>query len=171
MSSKINFIGLIRDHFATMRNDRTQKLSKTDIIEAYLLPIIFSAILLYFKFTLAESILNYLITSFSIFVGLLINVLVLIYSISIDDKNMNPQKSNDLSSADTLIKEIFINISYSIIISSFCVVFSILCIIANDFQKPFITSIIIFLSINFFWTLLMILKRLHILMKFKFQNK
>lgn len=150
-----------------------------------ILPAITSCVLVFTKVVLNDGLGNALITSFSIFSALLFNLLLLVYDIS--GKSTDPSKaSNDpveKKRADrrrSLLKEIYINVSFSILVATISVVALLIhflkidmCDLAN-IETCRITwllpSIIYYLSIQFLLTLFMILKRVYILLAQAFED-
>lgn len=169
MSKKINIYPILCDHINTLKNNKTKKISRIDLIFSYGMPIIPAAIFPYIGCSFGKDMLSAIISSFSIFVGLLINVLVLIYTIINNEETKNTEPSESQKESKKLLIETFYNISYAILISFISIFFSLIPYIGqNDevFKKisHFVTPIIVFLVVNFFWTFTMTLKRLHILL-------
>lgn len=182
MFNKISILNIIKDHINTLKNNRTGKLSYLDIILFFLLPCVVSSLLIYTGISLNDALANALITSLSIFSALLFNLLLLVYDIS--DKKLNLPETNDefekiqRSKIRNLLQEIYINISFSILVSittvttlliyfvkiSNCIFFSInIC----SFQW-LLALVIYYLIIQFALNLIMILKRIYILLSKSF---
>jgi len=111
-------------------------------------------------------VLNSLLTAYSIFAGLLLNLLILVYTFS--GQASPPSALAKIRSE--LVKELHDNIAYSILVS---IVLVLLCMIAIAYTKrfdppkltsPWLTGVTIFLTLNFVLTLLMILKRIYIML-------
>jgi len=160
--SKINISGIIKNHFGTLKNYGSNNYSVSNILLFFVAPLASSIVAVYaFKLSLNKDVIGILINVFSIFAGLLFNLLVLVYDVI--SKVVKPNstfQSNNLKI--NLLEEIYFNISFEILLSLFNVL---LLAFASLFQQELINSI---LSIFVFWfvilfslTLLMVLKRVH----------
>ncbi|NMC57791.1 MAG: hypothetical protein GYA51_00125 [Candidatus Methanofastidiosa archaeon] len=157
MFDKINPINILKDHFNTLIDFKTKKILKTDILLFFVLPFAIAVILILTKNTLSN-IANILITAFSIFAALLLNLLLLIYSILGKEKGSSIK--NDIKIK--LLEEIYKNISFCILISIYCLLFLFATfIISNKFILPILELIVYFLLGVFILSLFMILKRVH----------
>jgi len=77
MFNKINIFKIISNHFNTLQNDNTKKCEFDDILTFLILPLLVSVGLYWFDFELKENAINIIITTLSIFVGLLFNIIVI----------------------------------------------------------------------------------------------
>lgn len=178
MTSKINISCILKDHFQTLKNERTKSFDALDISVFFGLPIAIGSVSFFLKAQMDDNSVTTLISAASIFSGLLINVLVLIYSLN--EKSIQNPEGNDHSENDNhdvnkktlekeLLKEIFANISFSILISMMLIIsLSFLVFLKPGYLAIIFTSISIALCTNFCLTLLMGLKRIHILLSDKF---
>ena len=150
---KINVWKVIKSHFKTLVNHNTKKPGWDDWCIFLIAPIVIALLIVFFEKDASTNTVNLIITSLSIFVGLLINVLVLIFSLL--------QKEKDSKIKIIVLKETIINITYVIIIS---VVTMILCFCMNIegyYFKIIITFLIYLFTIHFILTLMMIVKRMY----------
>jgi hypothetical protein len=163
VSSKINIIGILRDHFSTLADQRSGATSRIDMLVFFIVPTIvgIGAGVLGLDFT--DGVIGLLINAYSIFAGLLINVLVLLFTIS--SMKTSDDKAEDKAER-VLLFEMFSNVSYLIFVSITCTVSLILAGFVD--KEKIISSIVLALSINFILTLLMCVKRLHELLKIRF---
>lgn len=157
MSSKINCADIIRDHLNTMRDNRAKRPSAWDLFVFYIFPAVVAiAVAGPMEFLLQESSINFLATVFSIFVGLLLNLLVLI--VGQKAFHITPMRKK-------VLEETFCNVSYSILI---CVILIPILFAAKALERNgclFALSVFAYLIVgNFMLTLLMILKRVHTLL-------
>lgn len=170
MIEKINTFKIIRDHIHTLKNYKTGKYSLWDFILFFCVPFLISIALIYFDLLLNKDIVNVLVASLSIFAALLFNLLLLTYDIIKKNSSVevNPLKVN-------FLKEIYANISFSVLVAISTVIlllvyFLILqnycCfLIMEDYHiTQFLMGGIYFLVSLFILTLLMVLKRIHILL-------
>lgn len=159
---KISILGIIIDHYRTFYNFRSKRVSICDYVVQLGIPLAISMLLeLIFDAKLSSGLINIIITSLSIFAALLLNLLILMYTVS---RNLK-----DGEYKNTLFREITTNISYGILLSVILIVIliSISIVFENDawvFQNYFslITRIVIWFGmIQFILTMLMILKRVY----------
>lgn len=160
MFNRINLMKIFYDHLQTLKYADDKKYSFPDIILFYAIPLILSIIGYFKSILLTCSQVNLLITVFSIFTGLLLNLLLLIYDIV--SKNNNTTKTK-------FLHEIYSNISYTILLS----IIIIFCLLLITFvsETALLSSIGLFLIIHFLLTILMILKRVHILLSKETEEK
>jgi FtsH-binding integral membrane protein len=166
---KIDIRRIVIAQIRTMRDNSTQKYSYSDLLLFYGLPLLLSCVAPYFHWKFNADILNALLTAFSIFAGLLLNLLILVYTFS-------SQTEHPTALAKTrtvLIKELHDNIAYAILVSMVIVVITMVAVaylkmhetpLAMTFTVWWLTGIIIFFTLNFVLTLLMILKRIYIML-------
>lgn len=196
MLDKINFFSIIKAHIKTLydASSDSHKTDWCDISYFYLLPLIVSfSICILGGYSPSENLLPTIINFSAIFISLLLSVLVLIY----DQKNKieliiststDDNKKNILRLKVT--KEVFVNISYAIIIGLLIIILCFLLIflegtnnislhlinfieiyIPNDkfnvriipqyLIKYLIFPLILFLIFNLFITILMVVKRIY----------
>src|SRR5690606_11291152 len=145
----------------TFRDESTGKLSKTDFAVMLGIPVALGIGAYLLCFEIPDQYVGTLISVFAIFSGLLFNVLVLIYSFSGDDF------SGDKETRDELLKQSFSNISFSILISLLIVVVLPITLFIDGTGGRILECFALALSANFFLSLLMVLKRMHILLSNK----
>jgi len=153
--NKINCFSIIENHLRTLVTYSTGKPSVDDWFTFFILPIILSGVMFYINGTTSSNTVNLIITALSIFVGLLINVLVLIFSLI--------QQETTKEIKIRILKETISNISYTIIISIITIIICLLTFINNHFLLVIATLLIYFFVVNFFITLMMIVKRMYLL--------
>jgi hypothetical protein len=168
---KINIWAIIRRHFETLRDYSTKKSVVSDFLLFLGVPACIAATGFYFHWSLAVEALAAVIASFAIFAGLLFNLLILIYTLS------NDEQPKALARVRTdLMRELHDNIAYSVLVSIFIVSFALIAtVVLKHGDAPsvppwiqfILTAIINFLVGNFFLTLLMILKRIHTVLRNK----
>ncbi|UEC42442.1 MAG: conserved membrane protein of unknown function [Methanothrix sp.] len=181
MIEKINIARIIKDHINTLKDYETGKYYPWDFILFFIVPITISIILIICDIIIDKDMANALVTSLSIFAALLFNLLLLIYDIT--RKEVNRDEARNSKVKTDLLKQIFCNVSFSILISVFAI--SILLIIflnisinisildrtlaVTDTQvNRFLSIFIYFLITSFILTLFMVLKRVHVLLKGEF---
>lgn len=160
MSSKINICNILRDHCGTLVNNSGRS-SRIDYATFFLIPMIVFLTVYLKQIKLESSTVEMLITSFSIFCGLLINVLVLIYSLGERFRGDNAVSATKYADEKRFLREIFSNISYANFI---CILIIFILVIYSLFDLPWHTTFsatVLMLAANFILTLLMVLKRIH----------
>ena len=170
MISKINILKIIVDHFETHKNYTNGKTNISELILFYVLPIAVALYLVLTGIYFKESIVDILITSFSIFTALLFNLLLLVFDIirrNSDNNGNEDQRKVKLK--NTLLKQVYSNISYSILISIISLLLLLfLQVVSNEVVCKIINFVVFFMALNFILTLLQILKRIHILLSNEF---
>jgi hypothetical protein len=164
--SKINVWGILVAHFDTFRDSRGEWYWP-DFLLFVGVPIAFSGIgVFYFHWALYVDALNAMLSAFSIFAGLLLNLLILIYTF--------PQASQPFPVAVakariTFIHQLHSNLAFAVLLS---VVIAVTALAAVSEVRMYdtgsaahtgktLTFALTLLTANFVLTLLMILKRIH----------
>lgn len=173
---KINLTRIVSDHTKTLINQNKKQSTFDDYFTFLIIPISISFILVYFGFFLDLNMVSLICTSLSIFVGLLLNIIVLLFDLV--SKDQYPNKTQ-------LLKEMLSNISFTIVLSVLCILFSFPCLIDHDITTnmygvfPYCKAALIwifhlfeyFLLAEFLMTLLMILKRMYALFADEIEKK
>ena len=115
---KIDITRIVVAQVRTMKDNSTQKYSLADLTLFYGLPVLLGALAAYYGWKFNSDVLNALLTAFSIFAGLLLNLLILVYTFS----SQTEHPAALTRSRMTLIKELHDNIAYSILVSIVIVV-------------------------------------------------
>jgi len=166
MSSKLNVKDIIAGHFGTLIDAGKKSVSYTDIFSFYILPAIVSATGIFFCFNISKEMASLLVNFGAIFTALLLSVLVLVY----DQENKIDQSIDESLKKvkKSLLSHLYYNICYCIIISIFLVVICLLHAVVEAFSPftniYFITPLIIITAVNLILTILMIVKRMHVLL-------
>jgi len=155
ISSKINIFRIVRSHISTIKN--SNKFNKADVWTFYIIPCVVS-IFLIFRIKITTGLESLLGVILSIFIGLFLNLLMLLISY-VPPKDVDDEKKKLLI---TTKKESFYNVSYIILI---CIVELFLLLIFTYIKEiNYISTVfsffVYFLSIHIFLSLLMILKRI-----------
>ena len=165
MSSKINISKIIKDHRNTLVDQNTKKPGGDDILYFFIIPVLFSLILIcLLDFYLNLELKNALVSGLAIFVGLLFNALVILINIAKNGETKNVKHK--------VIQQIIANISFSIIIAFI----SVALVLTRYWKIPalfetnklpstgqFLDFIILNLLVVFFLTFLMIMKRTYLI--------
>lgn len=151
---RLNITKIIVNHFSTFYNNQDNK--EIDWLE---LAVYFSILLLLSAFSavfLPVTRLNVILTPLTIFTGFLFSALFVI----IDKKD---GKTNQIKE---LISEVYDNISFSILMSFFVILFVIINYVMISFScdeiyNRIVLGIVYFLLLNFAYSLMMVIKRLY----------
>jgi hypothetical protein len=166
---KIDITRIIVAQVHTMRDNSTQRYSIPDLVLFFGLPALLGTVGAYYGWKFNADVLNALLAAFSIFAGLLLNLLILIYTLS--SQTEHPSALSRVRT--TVIKELHDNIAYSILVSIVIVVVTMITVAylkmhehppETAFTARWISATVIFLTLNFVLTLLMILKRIYIML-------
>lgn len=166
MTSKIDPRDIISDHISTLVDAGTENLSLSDISVFFVVPVLFgSAFTILSGVGFSDNGVGIWIGAFSILAGLLINVLVLLYTV----KEVGPTQSESCAQRK-LIQEVNANLLYAILVATTTIVA--LCILPalNGWGERIVSGSVIALAVNFALTLLMTLKRLKILVGMRFKS-
>ncbi|HLO43782.1 MAG TPA: hypothetical protein VK175_05565 [Leadbetterella sp.] len=153
MLDKINISKIVKNHFSTLINANSGKPDWDDLLTFYGLPIIATSTLTIIGIKLNSEATNIIITTLSIFVGLMFNIIVLLFDIV----------KRDASRAikNLILKQLLENISFAIILSILAILMTLITYSNNFIIKSISTCITYYLLTLFLITLLMILKRMY----------
>jgi hypothetical protein len=163
MFNKINVIEIVEKHLSTLINQKTKKIHVPDVVLFILLPLFLSLVLIYFHNLLNKDIANVLVTSFSIFAGLLLNLLLIVFDL-VDKQGDNKDNIRNA------LKELYFNISFCILISILSI-FLLLALFININSAWYLNSLsflVYYFFFVFMFTFLMVLKRIHKMLSIKF---
>jgi len=165
---KINVSSIVRDHFETLYDNRSNRASFTDVVVFYIVPAIAAISSYYFQMRLDANAYNISVTFFGIFIALILNIQVAMFSIfqrkweMPSDKRVAASMANTLADRKTLLIELNANLSYLILVCCVTLVLSLLSFI-KSFDNCVIPAVMVFLYAHFLLTLLMVVKRAHAL--------
>lgn len=172
MFEKINFFKIIQDHFSTLKEHDTGQYSIADIVIFFLVPAIAAVALSYFNIFLSSDLATVLLTVMSILTGLMFNLIVLMYEvITKSTKEHGKEGKNDRLKL-SFLREVYSNISFSIFVSiiMLCLLLIFFMVKENTFAMAIMSGLIFGLLFIFVLTLLMILKRIHVLISKEFDG-
>lgn len=159
---KISVKDIICNHLKTLVNDNNKQPDTGDWVTFLVIPIIFVLVMTLGGLSIGSNAINIIITSLSIFVGLLFNMVVLIFDI-INKPDRDGVKKE-------VLKQILSNISFTILLSIVMIGFCLLHLVPLPDIKLVTDCIIYFFLAFFFVTLLMILKRMSALFDTEIKN-
>ncbi|HFF1818100.1 TPA: hypothetical protein ACKR0B_003590 [Pseudomonas aeruginosa] len=187
MSSKVNIKEIVLGHFGTLKNV-DGGWSYFDFITFCCIPVVFGAFSVAAEFVLNNDISSLLVNFGAIFTALLLSVLVLVYDqeSKLDERFQRDAELNRPADVfylgkKKLLDELYYNISYSILSSlvliAVCFAFSVAdsfvdpkaakISISLVFSKLVFTPLAVTVSVNLLLTIVMIVKRLHSLLRMK----
>ena len=165
---KIDLRPIIHDHIATLRDDQAQRRSYSDLALFYGLPIAFGASCYHQEIALDREAFNASITFFGIFIALLLNVQVAIFSIyqrkwgAPSDERAGEVLDEQLENRRKLLSELNANVSYLMLICFVALVISLTAYAIKAYG--ILPSALIFVAYaHFLLTMMMVVKRSHIL--------
>lgn len=131
MFDKFNIFGIIGDHFKTLIRADTNSICFGDYFVLFCVPLILAFGSVNAGFAISHEVSNTLITALSILIGLLLNLLVVIYDLLNRDK---PEGRGEIRLKNLVLSQTFTNISFCIVISLVAITLMIFPILIN-FEK------------------------------------
>ena len=110
--SKINLLPIFRDQFLTMRDARTSKISKVDLLSFYGIPIIFGILSSSLGWKVRG--VGNILASLSLMAGLLFNLLILLYDTAVRIRDSTGEYGEHRR---VLVRELQANVTYALTIS------------------------------------------------------
>lgn len=172
---KIDVRRIVVDHVRTLHQPGSKKVDVEDVVIFFGLPLLAGALYLIFSGRPADGnkIDEVLVASFSIFAALLLNIQVFLLgfqlpvldSTTTNEGDVEEQALKEKKAELRVIfyRELFSNISYSILLSMGVVIVTLLAIFCQVEQSRLIKFIQFVLILHFALTLLMVMKRVHVL--------
>lgn len=169
MLNRINAFGIATDHANTLRDPDTRRFSIADVVLHLLIPAGAGICVAVLRMELTSDGVSLLVTALSVFVGLLFNLLVLATGLRIAEPT-----SYIYASSRQLSREILVNIEFAIAIAFLAIV----CLLPATLAAPqtvlsednrqllwrAMSGIATADVFSFVITLLMVLKRMHIVL-------
>jgi hypothetical protein len=167
---KVNVWQIVVDHLGTLRNSVSKKLSLIDIAIFFGIPLLGASFGYLEGIKTSKDFYNVSITFFGVFVALLLNFQVAAFGIYnrrwslSEDEKLSHNQTEELEIRRQILKEINVNISYLIVVSIFSILFFLL-LYAVEKTGRVVASISWAIYIHFVLTLLMVVKRSHVLFR------
>lgn len=163
--NKINVLPVAAKHLETLSNYGEETRSWTDYALFFGVPLIAGGFLVVIGFGFRTDAVNGFLNAFAIFTGLLLNVLVLVFTLAAASTPLNI----DLRMRKELLRQVFVNICFALIISVGVVCTAIVALSYMRSNPGAVTGKIATLllaafTLNFVMTLLMIIKRMYYLL-------
>ena len=163
MSQKINVLPIVKAHLVTLRSHATERASFSDIGLFFCFPIAVGFFAVFRHFRLHAVALNGLVSSFSLFATILLNLIVLLFSFiqSTEKNSADPY----LSQRRLLLREVSANICYTVIMSVAIVAISLIALgfmeKESDATGVMPTFLLVAGFASFILNILMIVKRMY----------
>lgn len=177
VSSKLNIRTIFRDHLATLKDGVDEQTSLIDVLTFFGLPLLVAVLFWLLTQTVAEStadrIDSIVVSAFSIFAALLLNIQVLIINLrteKISEAEVSSRREDvawdqkQKKFRAGFLLDVFSNVSYAIAICIALVALTLLLIFCGWDRVPLAKAAQLYLIVHFVLTLLMILKRMHIVL-------
>jgi hypothetical protein len=170
MLDRVNVAIIVRDHFRTFYNyrdrvldPRSSSLQKVDIGLNLLIPALIMAVLWCYDVTVPNSSLGTLITALAVFGALLFNLLILVYDVSgRETAGLLPEVAR--ARKQTLL-DLHANVAFAVLLALVSIVDLVIAAIGGKGPAVLPTSLAFYyLGALFLLTLLLILRRLHLLL-------
>lgn len=116
MLRKIDVTHILRDHIQTLRNAKTDKVSYSDLLLFFFVPILIAGIATWKHVQLRAIAATGLLTASALFVALLLNLLVMVLAFLRTTQGDPTDQSLHLRK--TLLREITANLSFSILVGA-----------------------------------------------------
>lgn len=155
MLNLFNIFPIVKEHFKTLKKDSSILVI---IIFFLIIPSFLAGILCYYKINLDRDIINTLLTVFAIFIGFIINVIVLL--IDRLDKTTGLKLQLVKHAYHNSLYQLLVGIIILILSFSFILLFNSI----GSFGIRIFSTTICFLIINFLISLLLIIKRFFVIL-------
>lgn len=161
MAVKINISRIVRAHFKSLTEGTNR--SASDWFVFLLIPLAVSGLLVWLGAYMSDSLLSTIVSALSIFVGLLLNVVVLLFDIV--------RNTSKATIKHRIITETLANVCFTILLSLFTIPVALTTQITRwPFLRPYTSFATYFLAIVFMATLLMVVKRVYALFQDEADN-
>lgn len=166
MFTKIDVRQIVADHWHTLRDYGRNRQSPADVGLFVVLPVALALGGGLLGFVLSGAAVGVIITALAVFAGLLFNLLLLAHGI-IRRADTAPHFADERK----LLEEVYSNIAYAILAAITCIVVLLGSFIERpDWVPRAISAVGLAVLAHFLLTLLMILKRVHVLLSREFRK-
>ncbi len=166
MPSKFSITEILLDQVRTLRDNSAKRSSKFDIFMNLVFPGIISTIFIGCNRLISGAMINPILTAFSVFAALLLNMMVLIYTIVIRENSKDENSGKDKLKL-SLLAETYTNIQFAVLVSVFIIICLLLILFLpyNIYIESSLSFLIYYFIFVFIFTMFMVLKRTHIIMR------
>ncbi len=161
--SKINVLGIVAGHVRTLKDDTTGRYDPIDFLLFFVSPAAVAATLLLTYGRLDGALVATIATSLSVFAALLFNLLLLVYEAT----RRNERRKDKSPKSGEFLMQLSDNTSFAILVAVTSLVTVVTLVFVSQVPPAALvfSGAIYFLVTLFTLTLLMILKRIHVLLK------
>lgn len=172
MTNKINIFQVVSRHFDTFRDFDSRALNIRDLLLFFGIPFLFSLCSAKYAYIFSDSTISNLLNVEALLSGLLLNLLVLVYSLKekTPKTDVNIEGWEDLQLKHMVVNEVYFNVAFSTLSAFLMLIFTVLhsFFIGISFSSfslnaHLIDPIIVFLGLNLVLNFLMIIKRISVL--------
>ena len=165
MINKIDITPVAVGHLSTLSDFSGTRRRWSDYITFFGVPIAVGIVLDAIGFGFRTDAVNGFLYAFAIFSGLLLNVLVLVFTLA----SANPPLNVDVRMRKEILRQVFVNICFAVLVSMGVVCAAIVALSymrsnSGAMTGKVCTFLLASLTLNFVLTLLMIIKRMYVLL-------
>lgn len=169
--AKFSVAGIVRGQLASMRNYGTARINRREVFFLFILPLAIPVVQLCAQVPpLSTDVVATVVSAASIFAGLLLNLLVLLYSFVTAADNPDVTE-RDATTETTLIEQTFSNVSFAIVVSVVLVAASLITLAHHAALVAPAEFCVYYFGTMLLLLVLQILKRVHALMQFRIDIK
>jgi len=162
--NKINIFGIVIQHFDTLRDDISNKVSLGDYFTFLGLPFLGGVLAYFAKLPMPENLISILVAIFSIFAALLFSSQIALFSLiprrpcKVEDPILQHKRQNKFLKQKEFFKQINANTSYLILVASIALLIFLLIEIL-PISRSIEGAVAAFTVSHFFLSLMMMIKR------------
>lgn len=165
MLARYSLAEIVRGQARVVAGDESNVRRAVHLMVFFVLPIVSPVIQGYLGLKLNEEIISIIVSAASIFAGLLLNLLVIVYGLAPDPTVATDDKTlQDLSKT---IQDAFYNISYSIVVCGALVAVSLVFLTNVKLVMTLSAPLVYYLGFNLLLAIIQVLKRCHSLMEYR----
>ncbi|MEM5475315.1 hypothetical protein [Pacificibacter sp. AS14] len=168
--NKINIASIVVEHFATLTDDRSGKVSLADCLTFVGLPLVFAAVAYFSNLPMPSGLTSILVAIFSIFAALLFSSQIALYSLMprrpcrVNDEILHEKRLKKFKRQKAFFKQVNANTSYLILIAT-CSLLAFLILEVLPIRSSIEGAVMTFVVAHFFLTLILMIKRTSIAFK------
>lgn len=151
-------------HIRTLKDHSTGNYEPIDFVLFFGVPVAVAASLVFTYGSLRQNLVTVIATSLSIFAALLFNLLLLVYDAT---RRSEGRTESSEGTREEFLRQLADNISFAVLVAvaAVVVVITLMFVIEISTASLVVSSLIYFFITLFTLTLLMILRRIHVLLK------
>jgi hypothetical protein len=169
MFVKLNPLGIVRAHFTSLRSYQNNKLSFREVGLHIGLPVVLAIAHFYLVDDITEGVVGIIVSAASIVAGLMLNLLVLIYTLVYNAKT-NASKIANIDDFKQVSYESLSTIAYSIFLCLLLVIFSFMILSRFPVVAGAGRLVTVYLGVSTILCLLLVLKRCYSLVNFELRH-